>query len=92
MTNCIDDDQARRVAQARLALQRILTRLRAAEFQCELAQTRDGAYERIALAYSQSGQDRHVITGGWAIGEQDNEALAFTWMTLEALKLLGRHQ
>lgn len=92
MNDCIDNDQAERAAQARRALDISLSRLQSAGFECELTKTRDGAYERIALSYSRAGQDRHVITDCWVIGERDNESLAYTCMTLEALRLAGAHQ
>lgn len=88
MANCTDYD-AERAAQSRTALQRSLERLRAEGFDCELTQTTDGAFERISLACTPPGQERCVISDGWAIEERDNEALVFTWMTLEVLRLVG---
>ena len=91
MTVFIDDDSTR-AEQARLALQRGLERLRAAGFDCTLTQATDGTYERVELAYGQPGQEQCAMSDGWAIGERDNEALAFTWMTLEVLRLVGAHE
>lgn len=89
MADCIDDDEAKRAAPARRALQRGLTQLRAAGLECELTQTVNGDHARISLAYGGPGQERCVITEGWAIGERDNESLAYTWMTLKVLGLVG---
>lgn len=66
-----------------------MARLRSAGLECELTQTVDGDHARVSLAYGQSGEKRCVITEGWAIGEHDNESLAYTWMTLEVLRLVG---
>jgi len=92
MADCIDDDEAKRAARARLALQRGLVQLRAAGLECELTQTVDGDHARISLVYGQSGKERCITTEGWAIGEHDNESLAYTWMTLEVLRLVGAHE
>jgi hypothetical protein len=92
MENLIENDHAARAIQARLALQRGLAKLEAAGVSCQLTQTNDGTYERIALTYTHPGHDPCDLTEGWAIGEQDNEALAFTSMTLEVLKLVGAQE
>lgn len=92
MANLIANDEATPAVRAQLALRRCLARLKAAGVSCELAQTNDGTYERIALTYCKPGEEHRVLTGGWAIGELDNEALAFTVLALEVLKLLGAQE
>ena len=73
----------------RADVQQLMERLMQRGRQSTLTHSSDGEHEYAELTYERPSGEPKTVKFGWAVGEDDNKSIAYTWLALELLAALS---